>query len=168
MVRALALGLLLVATTGQDRADALRRRADLSYVEPSAEDRRAAELARLVAEPPPEREAGWFSPLSPAEKVLQGAFLGLGLVDWGQTVNFTQNPALRATEEINPVLGRRPSRARVNVLVPLGLAAHTAGVIALPRPWRNVLQVAGLVGEGLAVGNNAARGISPVWPWKTW
>ncbi len=142
-------------------------RPDLSYVPPSDAEVRADALRRRIEEPAPEEGSRWFSAMSPAELAMQGAFLGLGLTDWGQTINFTQGrPGGRTYEEANPVLGRRPSRAKVNLLVPLGLAAHTLGSYALPRPWRNVLQVAGLLGEGAAVYHNARAGISPTWPWK--
>lgn len=148
----------------KQRAEAIRR-ADLRYVPPP--ERETAELERVLTEPP--MDSRWFAPLSPVEKALQGVFLGLGAADWGQTVNFTQNPALRSRMyEVNPLLGRNPSRAKVNTLIPLGLAAHTLGVHALPRPWRNILQMAGLGGETWAVVNNARGGISPVVPWKRW
>lgn len=115
-----------------------------------------------------ERRSRWFQPFSRGELVAQGAFLGLGLTDWGQTIRFTQDPAWKArgVYEVNPVLGRHPSRARVNTLIPLGLAAHTLAAWALPRPYRRLLQGAGLVGEAGAVGTNHLAGIRPALPWK--
>lgn len=113
----------------------------------------------------PAEKSRWFQPLSKAEWLAQAAFLGLGLTDWGQTVNFTQHPTDNGYES-NPILGKHPSRARVNTMIPLGLIGHTLGVWALPRPYRNMLQGAGLVGEGLAVGNNAKQGVRPIAPWK--
>lgn len=135
--------------------------------------RQAIIAARNELERPRPRRTpgeGWFSPLSPYEKAAQAAFLGLGALDWGQTIRFTQDKEWQARNpgwrERNPVLGSHPSRARVNALIPLGLAAHTLGAWALPRPWRNVLQVAGIAGEANATYGNHQQGIYPQWPWK--
>jgi len=112
-----------------------------------------------------DKEGGWLSPLSPTEKALQGLFLGLGALDWGQTVNFTQHRKADLYET-NPILGKNPSRAKVNILIPLGLALHTGAVQVLPRPYRNIVQGLGIAGEGLAVGTSFAKGVKPIWPWK--
>lgn len=136
-----------------------------------SEVRVAALREQLRPEAPPDEGGydggGWFSKMHPAEKAAQLAFLGLGLLDWGQTIKFTQDPYWQERVfEANPVLGKHPSRARVNTLIPLGLAAHTLAAWALPRPWRNVLQVGGLVGEGWATSHNHRDGIRPTLPWK--
>lgn len=126
------------------------------------------ELAKIEAEEAAKKSPRrWFSPMSPVEKAAQAAFLGLGATDWGQTIRFTQDPAYREAHprafESNPVLGKHPSRSKVNLLVPLGLAAHTLGAWALPRPYRNILQAVGIGLEGEAVLHNDMR---PQWPWK--
>lgn len=115
-----------------------------------------------------ERKAGrWFQPFHPAEAAAQAAFLGLGAADWGQTIRFTQDTDYQRAHprayESNPFLGRHPSRTRVNALIPLALAAHTLGVWALPRPYRNILQAVGIGLEGNAVAQNDLK---PQWPWK--
>lgn len=115
----------------------------------------------------PTEKRRWFQPLSRNEWLAQAAFLGLGALDWSQTVRFTQDPAFdRRLDEQNPILGKNPSRAKVNILIPLGLAAHTLGVYALPRPWRNILQGAGIVGESYATYQNAKQGVTPAMPWQ--
>lgn len=139
---------------------------DLSYTPPPAAELRAEALRRAIEREPEKNEGeGWFSKPTAAELAVQGMFLALGLTDWGQTTNFTQHKK-RQYEEVNPILGKHPSRAKVNTLIPLGLAAHTLSAYALPRPYRHILQGLGLAGEGIAVANNTSRGISPVLPWK--
>lgn len=115
-----------------------------------------------------EPQAGrtWFGPLSRVEGLAGMAVIGLGLVDWGQTIRFTQRDAYRAYEESNPILGRRPSRAAVNAYFPLSLGLFALGVWALPPPYRDVLLAGGLAVEGSAVVSNARYGIAPTAPWR--
>lgn len=123
-------------------------------------------LTRAIMREREKKKGRWFQPLHPAEMAAQAAFLGLGATDWGQTVRFT-DPAYRnahpRTFESNPILGKHPSRAKVNTLIPLALAAHTLGVWALPRPYRNILQAVGIGLETDAVIHNDMK---PEWPWK--
>ncbi len=135
----------------------------------------SAEAGRAVGAPAPaagvllrEPEAGrrWFAPLSRGERLVQLTVIGLGLVDWGQTIRFTQGAAYRAYEESNPLLGRHPSRATVNAYFPLALGVYTLGVWALPSPYRDVLLAGGLALEGDAVVSNAVEGIGPAAPWR--
>jgi hypothetical protein len=139
---------------------------DLSYTPPSESEVRAKVLRDAIGrEPEEEKESVFFSKMSPTELALQGLFLGLGAVDWGQTIKFTQ-PYNYHASETNPLLGKHPSRARINTMIPLGLALHTAAVWAAPRPIRNVIQALGILGEGAAVRNNFHAGVTPTWPWK--
>jgi hypothetical protein len=141
---------------------------DLTYLPP--EPTEGELVAKMLREAPEfeNRRKVWFTKMSPLEKALQAAFLGAGALDWGQTIKFTQDPTYQELghREMNPILGPHPSRTRVNVYMPLALAAHTLGVWALPRPYRNILQIGGLGLEGWAVHNNAKKGVSPTWPWK--
>lgn len=121
-------------------------------------------LTRAILREREKKKGRWFQPLHPAEMAAQAAFLGLGATDWGQTVRFTQDPSLRDKwHESNPILGKHPSRAKVNALIPLALAAHTLGVWALPRPYRNILQAVGIGLETDAVIHNDMK---PEWPWR--
>ena len=121
-------------------------------------------LVDAIRRPPEKKRSRWFQPFHPAEAAAQAAFLGLGGVDWGQTIRFTQDPALnKRWGESNPFLGRNPSRAKVNALIPLALAGHTLAAWALPRPYRNILQAVGIGMEADAVIHTDMK---PQWPWK--
>ena len=123
----------------------------------------------LELEPPPARELTWR--WSSADLALEGALAGLIAVDWLQTLQFTQHDC-RTPElgggcyETNPVLGRYPSRAKVNTLIPLGLAAHAAVAALIPQgPWRFLWQGTFLVLESKAVTMNAMYGVQLRLPW---
>ncbi len=117
---------------------------------------RSAALRRR-ANPQSEDDGKWFSRPTAGEVAAQAALLGLIGLDWAQTRDFRS----RGIREVNPALGSYPSRARVNVLVPLGAAAVTLGAYALPRKYRRALQALALTGEGLATINNYAKGYGP-------
>ncbi len=135
----------------------------------SAEAGRAVRAPAAGAEallPAPATGQRWFGPLSRVEGLAGATVVGLGLVDWGQTIRFTQREAYRVYEETNPLLGRHPSRAAVNAYFPLALGLYALGVWALPAPWRDILLAGGLAVEADAVASNAREGIAPAAPWR--
>jgi hypothetical protein len=82
---------------------------------------------------------GWLAVMGPfgiracmGQSVAEAVAVGATIVDWGTAVNAVH----RAYPETNPVLGRRPSLARVNEYNVVVLAAETFGVTRLPKPWR--------------------------------
>lgn len=125
------------------------RRVDLSYVPRGAGEPPPPSVTTAESSGP---EMGtWFSRPTPLEVAMQGAFLGLAATDWQQTRAFRK----LGVEEMNPLLGRRPSVGKVDTMVPAAMAAHTLAAYALPRPWRNIAQVLGLGAETWAVAHNA-------------
>lgn len=97
----------------------------------------------------------------------QATVIALIAVDWMQTITFTQHPT-RANDgyEGNRVLGRNPSRAKVNTLIPLGALAHTAIAIVLPKPMRQAWQAGGVYLEIDATRSNYRAGVTMTLPWK--
>lgn len=102
---------------------------------------------------------GWTG----TDTALEAGFQTLVVVDWSQTLNFTQHP--RPTwgngYETNSVLGHYPSRDRINTLIPLGMLAHAAVSCLLPAPYREAWQGLSFMAEAHAVMFNYSVGISP-------
>jgi hypothetical protein len=98
----------------------------------------------------------YFEPLSSREIKIQAACTAITWVDWGQTLSFKNYPE---TEEKNPFLGYNPSDTKINVLVPLGIAAQWVGVWATPKEHRSKVQYAICGAEAYAVINNHSRGV---------
>jgi hypothetical protein len=96
---------------------------------------------------------------------LELVFVGLALIDWLQTVNFTQNLD-DGRHELNPILGPHPSRARVNTLIPLGIVLHVGIAYMLPKGWmRTTWQMTFIVVETITVTNNIVVGAGITVPW---
>lgn len=134
-------------------------------VHPSAAFRAAA-LRAAAAEPrdmpPPPRdeeegaEAGprrW----SPWDVALQGALAGLSSYDAWETNRFLR--AHPEGVETNPLLGRRPSGAKLAAATALSQAGALLAADRLPQPWRRLLQLGLLGWEGMVVAGN--RGYGP-------
>ncbi len=97
----------------------------------------------------------------------QATALSLIAVDWMQTVTFTQHmPQSDRNYEANRILGKHPSRAKLNTLIPLGMVGHTVLVVASPKPIRQVLQALVIYLEVDAVRSNCRAGVTLTLPWK--
>lgn len=88
---------------------------------------------------------------------LEVAWQALNLMDWHQTLQIADRPDLY--EEKNPLLGKSPSKGRVNWLLPLSSVAHAVIVHHLPRKYRTPFQVISIGWSGKAVRNNWSAGI---------
>jgi hypothetical protein len=73
---------------------------------------------------------------------LEAAFLGAAALDWTYTLEGTQHrDRYNGVTEWNPILGKTPSRARVNTMIPLAMVGHAAVAAALPHGfWRTAWQ----------------------------
>jgi hypothetical protein len=69
---------------------------------------------------------------------MQIIFLGFRFADWRQTVTITKNPD--RYWEMNPLLGRHPSAATVDVYFIGTSLLHTAIVHVLPQEYRKIFQ----------------------------
>lgn len=132
---------------------ALCQTPDLRPADPWARAGLRPEVLRPLPEPEDDRWR-WTT----GDTVREVAVLVLIAVDWRQTRAFRAD----GLPEMNPVLGRYPSRARVNRLIGSAMVAHPVVARLLPRPWRQVFQVVTLAGESAAVGSNWALGYPPV------
>lgn len=70
-------------------------------------------------------------PLTKTDLVLELVFIGLYTVDWGQTLDITRCED-EGYYEVNPIIGRHPSRRRVNTVFTLFGVGQIAGTILLP------------------------------------
>jgi hypothetical protein len=84
---------------------------------------------------------------------IQAGIVALSVVDLSLTCyGLTHHQT--GFKELNPIMGRHPSSAKVWTLGAVGMAGHTLVAWLLPRGWRERWQLAGLVVEGMLVINN--------------
>lgn len=96
---------------------------------------------------------------------VQATFIAITALDWSQTIDFTQDPDSNIPET-NPILGPEPSRARVNVYMPLAMLGHTAVAAALPHgKLRTLWQTTWIAIETKMVVSNYRLGIGLSLPW---
>lgn len=93
------------------------------------------------------------------DTALQTAFVAITLVDWAQTQQSVRNREHYLYVETNPVLGKYPSKGRVNAVIGASILAHTAISYSLPKPWRTVWQSVWIGIETQAVRQNHAVGL---------
>jgi hypothetical protein len=106
-----------------------------------------------------------FSKFTPKDYAYQLAGTIATGVDWKQTRGFES----RGRIEQNPILGERPSQAKINTLIPFGIACQWLTAWALPveaeifgfryNP-RRVFQIGIIASEGWAVNHNYHAGAS--------
>lgn len=104
----------------------------------------------------PEEQSALDRRWSHTDTVLQLTFTAVTAYDWAQTRTFLRE---ESWEESNPILGKRPSRAKVNVLIGGAIVGHAAVAWLLPKPFRTQWQVLFIAVEGLAVRNNHLMGV---------
>ena len=85
------------------------------------------------------------------EASLEAAFIGTVLLDWQQTRWALAN----GHYERNPILGKYPSRAKVNAAAFGAIAAHGAISYLTPRRYRWMWQYVTFVAEGGVVLQNS-------------
>lgn len=91
------------------------------------------------------------------DKALEAVFVTATVIDWGQTLYIADHP--NQFDELNPILGKYPSRARVNIYFPVVLVAHAVISNYLPKPYRTIWQSFSIAVEVPVIGNNYALGI---------
>lgn len=87
----------------------------------------------------------------------QAAVVAVSAVDWMQTRKIARNP--ERYYELNPILGRHPSEAEVDLYFAASIAAHTAVSMALPPDWREVWQYLSIGFEYSVVAHNFSIGL---------
>lgn len=91
----------------------------------------------------------------------QWAYTALHVADWAQTRNIARSASVGGSWiETNPILGPRPSQARVNRYFVATLAAHWAISYNLSPALRREWQIGTIALQAIVVRNNYQLGIS--------
>jgi hypothetical protein len=91
------------------------------------------------------------------EKVLEGTYLGLVLVDWGQTLYIADHPD--EYFEHNKILGQHPSRGEVNTYFTTLMVTHIVIADVLNHKWREPFQWVSIILAIRTVNHNHSIGI---------
>jgi hypothetical protein len=94
---------------------------------------------------------------TPEEKALQATYTVLHVADWGQTRYIAEHPDEHY--EYNPLIGKHPSKSKVDAYMLASLIGHYAVVSVLPDPYRHWFQVGTLAIKTGLVGHNISAGI---------
>ena len=87
----------------------------------------------------------------------QLTYTTLHVLDWGTTLDIAEKPD--RYHENNPILGKHPSRGDVNAYMATTLILNWAVAYAMPHPYREMWQYAGIAVEAYCVGNNFHIGL---------
>jgi len=97
----------------------------------------------------------WFTPFDKEDYAYQAVYTIAACIDWRQTQTFTKT----GREEQNIILGKNPSRKRIDTLIPLAIAANWATSYILPKDMRKLWQVFFVAVEGSAIMHNHKIGV---------
>ena len=98
-----------------------------------------------------------FEDWSKADTAREVAWQALHIIDWGQTLDIADNPD--RFHELNPLLGKHPSRGQVNRLFVAGAVAHPIAMGMFRPPYRAWLQYVSLGITGVVVTRNYHIGL---------
>lgn len=90
------------------------------------------------------------------DKALAATMSTLLIVDWGQTINITRNPAYH---EINPIIGPHPSETDVHLYMGSALISTLAISHILPSKYRTLFLLSVIAIEIPTVYNNHRIGL---------
>lgn len=96
-------------------------------------------------------------PMTQEQKVMQGAYLAVHAIDWGQTRYVASNPD--EFYETNIILGSHPSVGEVNRYMGSTMLLHAGITKSLPSKYRKYWQVFTLGVEIGVVGRNMRFGV---------
>lgn len=96
-------------------------------------------------------------PWTKADTGLQLSYTVLHILDWGQTLAIEDDPDYY---ERNSILGRDPSRGRINTYFATTLGLHWLIARALPPKWRNTFQAGTIAIQFGVVKDNYEAGLS--------
>lgn len=88
---------------------------------------------------------------------LEATWQVIHLLDWGTTLDITRKP--ERYYEINPILGRHPSRDTVNLYMFGGALLHLGVTHILPPKYRPYFQGITIGMSGICVLNNLSIGL---------
>jgi len=93
---------------------------------------------------------------SQGDSWMEGAYLVLHVMDWGQTRDISVRCRMGEYRELNPILGHCPDVQRVNQYFFITAMAHAGVTYALPADVRRMFQV-GTIGLQFSVVNSNAQ-----------
>ena len=97
-------------------------------------------------------------PWSSQDLALEGTYIFLHIVDWGQTRDISEHPD-KYYEGINPFLGEHPSKERADLWFVTTTAAHVLITNYLPSKYRPYFQGVTIGITGAAVIRNFSIGL---------
>jgi hypothetical protein len=135
-----------------------------------AEFEKRPELYDYEANTPEKRNRGFKSMLNPTskmdtlDKILLAGYEAANAADWGQTLQISRNPEQHSEAPLKRggsagLIGRHPSRDKVNLLMGGQAAAVPYIANQLPSGWRKALLGSLFVGKALTVNQNT-KGIN--------
>lgn len=96
-----------------------------------------------------------------SDTLLQSTFIGLTIIDWKQTREFTGNRhKYPDMYETNPLMGPHPSARKVNIIMATSIIAHTVTAVLLSKPYRTYWQGLWIAVEIRCIYANYRAGIS--------
>ncbi len=106
----------------------------------------------------PRASAAQYSPRhwSTSNIILAGAYVGAVWIDLAQTRYFLRDPKW---EESNPILGKRPSPLKVDLLGLAGVGVMLGLAHVVKDPWRSVLLAVGTGIELRVIAFNSTGGV---------
>lgn len=102
-----------------------------------------------------------FDKWDTADKTLATVAVLAAVVDWRQTRVIAANPD--KYEEKNPVMGSHPSKAKVDLIFGLQVAANLAIAHVLPSNYRKMWLGAGIALSVYCIANNVGIGVGIQW-----
>ena len=99
----------------------------------------------------------WFEPFTGEDWAYQLAYTAVTCVDWRQTQTFIKDPT---KWERNPILGKYPSRTKVDIMIGSSIVVHGLISWALPPKPRRVWQFIWISIEADAVEHNYQGGVT--------
>lgn len=82
----------------------------------------------------------------------------LTVTDWGQTLSMERDGYVHH-QEINPILGKTPSRQSINLYFPIALGLSYLVADSLPSPYRSIFLYTYVAVEATTVGRNYKLGL---------
>ncbi len=92
-----------------------------------------------------------------ADYLLEGSWVALHVLNWGTTLDIADNPG--RYYETNPIMGRHPSRGKVNLYFVSTTVAHVLTSALLPKKWREYFQVGSIAVTGGCLGWDLSLGL---------
>ena len=101
-----------------------------------------------------------LDPIRKSDWVRHGVLTGLMIIDWRQTL---QNGSDFRYYELNPALGKYPSKGAINTYFAVSYCIKTLTTYLLPHDWRKKFQY-GMIGISvICVGRNFQIGLGGKW-----